>query len=98
VESALRIQCRVDRKFYRAAAAFRAVAHLSKHRQHAGIITIIAVAEVERLEVMRYEDPARTRQGNPKKNIYVGNLDLKTTAESTSAPSSNHLESFTRSN
>jgi hypothetical protein len=56
VELALRIQCRGNRMFYRAAAAFPAVARPSKHKRNAGIPTIIVVREVKRLEVMRDED------------------------------------------
>ena len=102
VELARRIQCRVARKVYRAAAAFRAIAHRSKHRRAAGIVTVIVVPEVKRLEVMRNDDalyfirgcpetgdplgrsrdPPRSNQGGRVKNIYVGNLDLKTTEES----------------
>jgi hypothetical protein len=66
LEWGLRIKCRVDRKFYRAAAAFRAVAHRSKRRRHAGVITIIVVPEVKRLEVMHNEGACYFVRGCPE--------------------------------
>ncbi len=69
VEWALRTKCRVDRKFYRAAAAFRAVSHRSNHRQHSGTITIIVVPEVKRLKVMRNEDALDSRLSGDRRFI-----------------------------